>query len=255
VNDLATRARDFVPRADTLEGRAVLVTGAGQGLGREVALACARAGAVVALLGRKLEKLEVTYDTIRAAGGREPALVPLDLSAAGSPEYEQLAGLLRRSLQRLDGIAHCASHFVPLAPLANQTLEQWLVLLRVNLAAPFALTRACLPLLSASREASVVFTGESHGAHPRAYWGGFAVAKAGLETLGAIWADEHELTGNPRFNVLIPGPIASPQRAQSHPGEDRAKLPPPQAAARAFVFLLAPESAPASGATVELQLN
>jgi NAD(P)-dependent dehydrogenase (short-subunit alcohol dehydrogenase family) len=246
------RARAYVPPEGALAGRAILVTGAGQGLGRAVALACAQSGATVALLGRKPEKLEATYDAITAAGGAEPALVPLDLASAGAAEFDHLAQLLRRSLKGLDGIAHCASHFVPLAPLANQTLDQWLALLRVNLAAPFALTRACMPLLAGAADGSVVFTGETHGAHPRAYWGGFAVAKSALSTLVTIWADELERAGKPRMNVLIPGPMASPQRARSHPAEDRAGLRTPECAARAIVFLLGPQSAGVSGRTLEL---
>lgn len=243
---------NYAPRRDLLSGRVVLVTGAGQGLGRAVALEAAAHGATVALLGRKLEKLEATYDNITAAGGPEPALLPLDLAAAGTPEFEALPQLVRRDLKRLDAIAHCASHFVPLGPLANQTLEQWTTLLKVNLAAPFALTRACLPLLSAASDSSVVFTGETHGAHPLAYWGGFAVSKAALSTLAAIWGDELEHKGRPRMNVFIPGPIASPQRAQSHPGEDRSKLRTAQAAARAMLFLLGPDGGAVNGRTVEM---
>jgi NAD(P)-dependent dehydrogenase (short-subunit alcohol dehydrogenase family) len=238
---------------DLLEGRSILVTGAGQGLGRAVALECARVGATVALLGRKVEKLEATYDAIVAAGGAQPALVPLDLATAGTSEFEQLAQLLRRELKALHGIAHCASHFVPLGPLAHQTLEQWTALVRVNLLAPFALTRACMPLLSAAEDASVVFTGETHGVEPRAYWGGFAVAKGGLTALAKIWADELERAGNPRFNVVVPGPMASPQRAQSHPGEDRSQLPPPEYIARAFLFLLGREGRGTSGETLVLR--
>lgn len=243
--------KDYRPRADLLVGRVILVTGAGQGLGRAVALACARHGATVALLGRKQEKLEQAYDAIVAEGLAMPAIIPLDLAAAGTAEFEQVANLIRRDLKALDGIAHCASHFVPLGPLASQTLEQWTTLWRVNLAAPFALTRACLPLLAAAADSSVVFTGETHGAHPKAYWGGFAVAKSGLATLAAVWADELEHAGKPRMNVLIPGPIASPQRFQSHPGEDRASLRTPEAAAASFLYLLGPESTGISGRTLE----
>jgi len=230
----------------------ILVTGAGQGLGHAVALACAAHGATVALLGRRQEKLEATYDAISAAGGAEPALVPLDLAAAGSAEYESLAALVRRDLGRLDGIAHCASHLLALGPLANQTLEQWFETLRVNLAAPFALTRACLPLLAAAPDSSVIFTGETHGAHPKAYWGGFAVAKSALSALAAVWADELEHRGKPRVNVLIPGPIASPQRLRTHPAEDRSKLRSPESAAQAFLWLLGADGRRASGCTFEL---
>ena len=244
--------RPYRPAADLLAGRVILVTGAGQGLGREVALACARHGATVALLGRRQKKLEATYDAIEAEKLPTPALIPLDLAAAGEAEFEQVAALLRRDLKGLAGIAHCASHFVPLGPLANQSLEQWTTLLRVNLGAAFALTRACLPLLSAAADSSVVFTGETHGAHPRAYWGAFAVAKSGLSTLAAVWADELEHAGKPRMNVLIPGPMATPQRAQSHPGEDPARLRRPEEIAESFLYLLGPESAHLSGRTLEL---
>jgi NAD(P)-dependent dehydrogenase (short-subunit alcohol dehydrogenase family) len=206
----------------------------------------------VALLGRKQAKLEGTYDAIKAAGGAEPAMVPLDLAAADADAFERLAQILRHSLGRLDGIVHCASHFVPLGPLANQTVAQWEQLLRVNLLAPFAITRACLPLLAAAADSAVVFTGETHGAHPRAYWGGFAVSKAALTPLAAIWADELERQGKPRMNVLIPGPIATPQRRQSHPGEDPSRLRTPEEAARAFLYLVGPDSAGARGRTFEL---
>ena len=249
---LAIRARDYQPPPGLLDGRAILVTGAGQGLGRAVALACAAKGATVALLGRKQEKLAATYDAITAAGGREPAMIPLDLNAAGSVDLDHLAQLLRRDLGRLDGIAHCAAHFVPLGPLANQTLEQWMTLLRVNLAAPFALSRACLPLLAKSDDPSIVLAGETHGLAPRAYWGGFAVSKAALSTLAAVWADELPPERGPRVNVLVPGPIASPQRAMSHPGEDRARLRTPEQAARAFLFLLGSGARGVSGKTLAL---
>ena len=238
---------DYSPPKDLLADRVILVTGAGQGLGKAVALACAQHGATVALLGRRQEKLEATYDAITEAGGPDPAMIPLDLETAGTPEFEALVQLIRKDLRRLDGIAHCAVHFVPLGPLANQTLETWNRLLRVNLAAPFAITRACLPLLNAAPDPSVVFTGETHGANPKAYWGGFAVSKAGLSTLAAVWADELEQAGKPRMNVLIPGPIATPQRRMSHPGEDPARLPSAESIAPAFLYLLGPDSAGVSG--------
>lgn len=235
-----------------LQDQVCIVTGAGQGLGRAVALACARHGATVALHGRRQEKLEAVYDEITAAGGPEPAMLPLDLAEAGTAELDSMAQLLRKALGRLDGIAHCASHFVALGPLANQTLETWITLLKVNLAAPFAITRACLPLLASAPDGSVVFTGETHGLQPAAYWGGFAVSKSGLSPLAHIWADERERMPGPRMNVLIPGPIATPQRSRSHPGEDPRTLRTPEDAARAFVFLLGPESRHLTGKTLSL---
>ncbi len=252
MNEDRTLSADWQAPADLLQGRVVLVTGAGRGLGRAVALACAAHGATVALLGRKPESLTETYDAIVAAAGAEPAAIPLDLAVAGDREFETLAGMLRRDLKRLDAIVHCAVHFTPLVPLRDQPLEQCLAHLRVNLAAPFALTRACLPLLEAAPDGAVVFTAETHAFRPAAYWGAFAVSKSGLGTLAAIWADECEQAGKPRFHVVVPGAVASPQRAQSHPGENRAALPTPERVAAAYLRLLGPEGRQAGSKPLEI---
>ncbi|MBW8329578.1 MAG: SDR family NAD(P)-dependent oxidoreductase [Thiobacillus sp.] len=210
--------KDYTPRPDLLAGRVILVTGAGSGLGRAASLAYARHGATVALLGRNEAKLEAVYDEILAAGGPEPAMFPYDLATADDRSLETLANTIAHHLKRLDGVLHSAHQFFSLTPLHLQTLEQWQTLMRVNLIAPFALTRACLPLLQQAQDASVIFTGETHGHHPSAYWGGYAVAKSGLETLTRVWADELGADGNPRINTLIPGPVATTLRSRTHPG-------------------------------------
>ncbi len=247
-----TLGADWTAGANLLQERVVLVTGAGRGLGRAVALACASHGATVALLGRNPKALADTYDAIAAAGGRDPAAIPLDLASAGDREFETLAAMLRRDLGRLDAIVHCAVHFTPLTPLRDQSLEQWMAHLRVNLAAPFALTRACLRLLTEAPDGAAIFTAETHAFAPAAYWGAFAVSKSGLGTLGAIWSDECEQAGKPRFHVVVPGPVATPQRAQSHPAENRAALPSPETIARAYLRLLGPEGRDAGSAPLTI---
>lgn len=237
---------DYIGPGDLLKDRVVLVTGAGQGLGRAAALAFARHGATVVLHGRKVPKLEAVYDAIVEQGAAQPAIFPLDLAQAVDGDFDNLANAIFKEFGRLDGILHSASHFVPLSPLAIQTLDQWLELTRVNLCAPFAMTRACLPLLKKAADASVIFTSETHAADARAYWGGFAVAKSGLHTLVSVWADE--FAGSPlRFNALVPGPVATPQRHQSHPGESPAALPAPESLLPAYLWLMGPDSRGVSG--------
>ena len=82
-----------------------------------------------------------------------------------------------------------------------------------------ALTRAMLPMLKASPDASVIFVGESHGETPQASWGGFGASKAALNYLCRVAADEWERFEHLRANVLVPGSINSPQRIKTHPGE------------------------------------
>lgn len=236
---------------DCLRDRVILVTGAGSGLGREAALNYARHGATVALLGRNDKKLEAVYDEITAAGGPEPAMFPFDLGAADEGGFERLAGTVSYHLKRLDGILHSAAAFFSLTPLHLQTLDQWNTLMTVNLSSPFALTKACLPLLQASPDASVVFTGETHGHRPAAYWGGYAVSKSGLEALATIFTEEFEKTPNLRFNTLIPGPVNSPLRRKTHPGEMPEQLPSPADLMLWYVWLMGPQSREVRGQIIE----
>jgi len=234
--------KNYAPRTDLLGGRVILVTGAGSGLGRAASLAYARHGATVALLGRNEARLESVYDEILAAGAAEPAMFPFDLAAADDRGLDNLAAAIGQHLKRLDGILHSAHHFYNLSPLSLQTLEQWQMLMRVNLLAPFALTRACLPLLRAAPSASVIFTGETHGHQPAAFWGGYAVAKAGLETLTRIWAEEIGNETALRVNTLIPGPVATSLRARTHPGLDPTRMRQPADLMPAYLYLMGDDS-------------
>lgn len=244
--------KNYQPPIDLLANKVILVTGAGQGIGKTAALSFADHGATVILHGRNLRKLEAVYDEIIAKNKPEPIIFPLDLAIANTENYTALADAIQLKLGRLDGILHNAASFNSLSPLENQSLEQWLTLLRVNLAAPFALTRACLPLLKAAPEASVVMTSETHGHQPSAYWGGFAVSKAGLEALVKIWSEEWDSFPNLRINAVIPGPIQSPQRAKTHPAEAKESLPRPENLMPAYLYLMGNGSQGTSGTVLDL---
>jgi NAD(P)-dependent dehydrogenase (short-subunit alcohol dehydrogenase family) len=245
--------KNYLPRPDLLAGRVILVTGASSGLGRAASLAFARHGATVALLARDEARLEAVYDEIVAAGGPEPAMFPYDLGAADDRSLETLAGTLAHHLQRLDGVLHSAHQFYSLTPLELQTLEQWQILMRVNLIAPFALTRACLPLLKQAPDASVVFTGETHGHHPGAYWGGYAVAKSGLETLTRIWADELGTQDTLRINTLIPGQVATTLRSRTHPGLAPETVAGVDDLMPCYLYLMGDDSRSVQGQIIECQ--
>lgn len=244
--------KDYQASPDLLKDRVILVTGAGQGIGKTAALTFAAHGATVILHGKSTRKLEKVYDEIEAAGHPQPAIFPLDLEKATEADFNAMATGIAEQLGRLDGILHNASRGGRPQPLADQTLDQWLYFLRVNLAAPFALTRACLPLLLAAPDASVISTSETHGHNPAPFWGGFAVSKAGLETMTRIWALELDNHPNLRFNTLIPGPVQSPQRAFTHPAENRAKLPSSADLMPTYLYLMGPDSRGVTGQVFSL---
>jgi NAD(P)-dependent dehydrogenase (short-subunit alcohol dehydrogenase family) len=243
-------APDCLPHVD-LAGRAILITGATGGLGHALARACAAAGATVVLHGRIVRKLEALYDEIVAAGDPQPTILPLDLATAGAEDYGTVASAIRAQLGRLDAIVHTANALGSLGPIEHQAFDAWLQVLRVDLIAAMALTRAAAPLLAAGPDASVVFTLDTRGQAPRAYWGAYAVAKAGLAALATVVADEWENRANLRVNAVVPGPIDSPLRAQTHPGEDRAALPPPRALVPLYLYLVGAQPKAEAGVVID----
>ena len=237
----------------TLQNKTILVTGASQGLGEQVAKAYAEAGATVILVARHQKKLEKVYDAIVEAGCPEPFAICFDLIGAEEKEFEQFAATIGEAIQgKLDGIVHCASYFDALSPLDFQTVAEWVNQYRINTVAPMGLTRALLPLLKQSPDASVIFVGESHGETPKAYWGGFGASKAALNYLCKVAADEWERFENLRANVLVPGPINSPQRIKSHPGESKSERKNYEDVLPQFVWWASEESRGRSGEIVYL---
>jgi NAD(P)-dependent dehydrogenase (short-subunit alcohol dehydrogenase family) len=242
----------YQPPPALLTGRVILVTGAGQGLGLTIALGAARCGATVILHGRNTSKLEKLYDRITGEEYPEPMILPLDLASATDRDFDQMAGAIESQLGSLSGIVHCAAELLPPAPMEQQRLDDWMRVLRVNLAAPMALTRACARLLRAAPSASVIFTGETHGVHPSAFWGGFAAAKSALASLTQILAQEWAHLPNLRANMIVPGKIDSPQRSQSHPGEHSTQRKPLISVLPAYLYLLGHGSLGTTGQIFEL---
>jgi NAD(P)-dependent dehydrogenase (short-subunit alcohol dehydrogenase family) len=237
----------------SLEGRVVLITGATGGVGKALALACAHAGATVVLHGRVVRKLEALYDEILGAKLPEPVILPLDLARAEAADFANVANALDAQLGRLDALIHTAALLGSLGPLEHQSFDNWVALLRVNVAAPMGLTRIVMPLLMRAPDASVTFTLDSRGQEPRAYWGGYAVTKAAIAALARELADEWEHRANLRVNAIVPGPIRSPLRGQSHPGEDPSSLPLPESLVPLYRHLIAGQSKAASDALIDAQ--
>jgi NAD(P)-dependent dehydrogenase (short-subunit alcohol dehydrogenase family) len=220
-----------------LADRIALVTGASRGIGHATALALAAAGAHVVAVARTVGGLEELDDAIRALGG-SATLVPLDLRDA--PGIARLAAALDERYRRLDVLVGNAGILGPLSPLAHVEPNAWDEALAVNLTANWQLIRAMDPLLRRASAARVVFVSSGIGAHPRAYWGPYAVSKAALEALARTYAAETVST-NMRVNLFNPGATRTRMRSAAMPGEDPMELKTPEPVAAQILELCLPQ--------------
>ena len=245
--------RGFEPASDALAGRVIAITGAGDGIGRALALAVAAHGAEVVLIGRTVAKLEAVHGQIAALGRADATIAPLDLERAIARDYDALAAALQGRYGRLDGLVHNAGILGTLTPIDQYDVPTWCRVLHVNLTAAFALTQVLLPALRASPDASILFTGSGVGRRARAYWGAYAASKAAIEALSGTLADELATAGRVRVNVLNPGPVRTRMRAQAYPAEDPDALARPEDVLRPYLWLLSAASRGITGQSLDCQ--
>jgi len=233
-----------------LDHRVILITGAGDGIGKAVALACAERGATVILLGRTVHKLEQVYDEINNNGWPQAAIYPMNLEGATPADYDDLNSNIDKEFGRLDGLFNNAGWLGASTPIDIYDIELWYKVMQVNLNAPFMLTKACIPLLKKSSAARIVFTADDKSS---AYWGAYGVAKAGQLSFMQILADELESKNIP-VNAVIPGPVRTRFRTMAYPAEDMRKLTRPEEITDAFIYLLS-EAVTDTGKTINLMNN
>jgi len=217
--------------------RIALVTGASRGIGRTAALALAGAGHHVILTARTTGALEEVDDEIKALGG-SASIVRLNFSHGD--KIDALGPTLFERWQRLDVLIASAGILGRLSPLAHIPTEEWEEVMRTNLTANWRLIRTLDPLLRRSDAGRAVFVTSRASRNIRAYWGPYAVSKAGLEALVKTYAAEVASTPV-KVNLLDPGAVRTAMRAQAYPGEDRAKVKPPETLAPYILELASPE--------------
>lgn len=240
---------DYQAAPDLLKDRIILVTGAGDGIGKVAATTFARHGATVLLLGRTPEKLEQVYDEIVDSGNPEPGILAMDLSGIDASDVNELGNILDDRYGRLDGLLHNASILGDRVPFDHYSTNLWQEVMRVNVDSVFLLTRLLFPLLQRSPDARLLFTSSGVGATPRAYWGAYSVSKYAMEGFAKLVADELADTSTVRSNIVNPGGTRTAMRAKAYPNEDPATLKTPEALMPLYLYLMGPESKHEHGKT------
>lgn len=213
-----------------------LVTGASRGIGAATALALSAAGHHVVLTGRSEKDLAVTEGKIHDAGGTA-TIAPFDLM--DSDAIDRLATAIGARWGHLDVLVLNAGMLGTLGPVTHQVPAEWDKVIGLNLTANFRLIRAFDPWLRASTAADIVALTSSVAATPRAYWGAYAVSKAGLENLIATYGAETLTVSEIRTHIVNPGGTRTAMRARAFPGEDPSSVKPPEDVAAMVIAALA----------------
>lgn len=247
---------------DVLQDAVAVVTGAGKGIGRHIAVAFARAGATVALAGRDISALEETQEMVQALG-RSVLVTPADVCVP--EQVQEMGARVLEEWGRVDALVCNSGVAGPTAPLWEVSLEDWEETLRVNLTGTFLSCRALLPAMIERRTGSIIVIGSITGKRPLQGRTPYAASKLGLVGLIRTLALEAGRYGI-RANLISPGFVAGPRidrviDAQATeltitPEEARqrfisasplGRLTAPQDVAAAAVFLASPAAAGVTG--------
>ncbi len=242
---------DYQPAGDLLVNKTILITGAGDGIGRATAVSFANHGANVILTGRTLSKLEEVYDEIEKLTPGQAIIHPLDLLTAAEEDYSTLAHSVDEQYPCLDGLLHNAALLGPRSPVEHYPYHQWQELMQVNVNAAFLLTRALLPALSRSPAGRLLFTTSSVGRQGRAYWGAYSVSKFAVEGLMEVVADELANTTSIRVNSINPGGTRTKMRAAAYPAEDPDSVPAPESLMPVYLYLMGPQGEHLHGQSID----
>lgn len=227
---------------ETLKDKVILITGAGDGIGKAVAIACAKQGAQVILSGRSKAKLNQTYDEISSSCTNNQAIIyPLDLLKLDDKAADLLVGGIYNEFGRLDGLVHNAAILGNLSPFEQTPTQSWQNVFQVNVHAPFILSKFCLPLLLQSKAPSIIFTGSGAGKTGIAYWGAYSASKFANESMTQVLALELEMKGI-KVNMVDPLVVRTKMRALAFPAEDPNTLPTPEQITDVYIYLLSEDS-------------
>jgi len=238
--------------ANSLADKIILVTGAGDGIGRQAALTYAELGATVILLGKTTSKLESVYDEILAQGSAEPAIIPLDLKGATKQNYIDMASTIVSQFGKLDGALFNAAMLGELTPYANIAEQIWQDVMKVNVTAQHLMAQALVPALLLSDSASLIFTTSGVGNKGKAYWGPYSVSKFATEGLMQVIADEYEDTPL-RVNAINPGATQTNMRSSAYPAENKDELAKTEDIMPAYVYLMTDDSLTVNGQRINAQ--
>jgi len=230
-----------------LEGKVAMVTGASQGLGRALALAYAREGAMLVINSRNYESIRDVVEEIRGLGVE---VLGIGADVTSSSDVEDLVDVAVEHYDRIDVLVNNAGLLGPRVAIEEYPEDEWRRVLDANLTGPFLLSKAAIPYMREG--ASIVNVTSGVSIEGRAEWGAYSVSKFGMEGLTQILAAELKDRGI-RVNSVDPGGMRTGMRAVAYPDEDPTTRITPEENTAIFLYLASNESRDVTGERFKAQ--
>lgn len=231
----------------SLAGKSAIITGAGQGIGRAIALTLARAGADVTLVARTQGAIDTVADECRALGVRA---LPVAGDVADEGDVRNVVARTMREFGRVDILVNNAGIVIP-APVVDIKTEDWDRVIGVNLSGPFYFMKhACREMISAGRGGKVVNISSTAAEDHFPGFGSYSASKAGLVGLGMVVSEEMK-AHNINVNTINVGLTDTPA-VRKRLAVDPAELLRPENIADVVRFLVSDEAVGMVGAVVNV---
>ena len=239
--------------SNLLEGKKIVISGAGSGIGRQIARTYAEFGADLILLSKSIEKLESIYEEINQITSGSVMIQPINFKNADEKNYQKIVGAIKEEYSQIDGLVNNAGILGEKKPLEQYSYSVWRDVLKVNLDASFLITKNLIPLLKESSSSSIIFTSSGVGRKGRAYWGAYSISKFATEAMMQILFDELQNTTSIRVNCINPGAVRTKMRESAYPAEDPKSNPSAIEIMNPYLYLISDLSKNINGQSIDAQ--
>tara|TARA_B100000989_G_scaffold119758_1_gene88282 strand:- start:224 stop:985 length:762 start_codon:yes stop_codon:yes gene_type:complete len=236
-----------------LEDKTIVISGAGSGIGRQIAKSYAECGADLILLSKSIERLESIYEEINKITSRNVIIQPIDYRTADEKNFQKIILAIREEYSQIDGLVNNAGILGEKKSLEQYSYSVWKDVLKVNLDAGFLLTKNLIPLLKESSSSSIIFTSSGVGRKGRAYWGAYSISKFATEAMMQILFDELHNTTSIRVNCINPGAVRTKMRESAYPAENPESNPTAIEIMNPYLYLMSDLSRDISGQSIDAQ--